>query len=143
MFFMGIFHDVAETWTRDIPSTIKNRIVGFRKATEKYELQKLEKHMYSKVPAYLKEALKSVMMEDAANEVYKKKLKDADYLSADSECFRNLLSGSRDRYFCDAISYRKFEDCSENYEKMHNYFKNYAEKIRKKVSPEDEEESEG
>lgn len=143
MFFMGIFHDIAETWTRDIPSTIKNRIVGFRKATEKYELQKLEKHMYSKVPAYLKEALKSVMMEDAANEVYKKKLKDADYLSADSECFRNLLSGSRDRYFCDAISYRKFEDCSENYEKMHNYFKNYAEKIRKKVSPEDEEESEG
>lgn len=130
MFFLGIFHDVAETWTKDIPSTIKNRIPGFRKATEKYELQKLEKHMYTKVPAFLKEALKSVMMEDSENESFKKKLKEADYLSADSECYRNLFAGSRDTYFCDAIVNHDVENCSPNYIAMHQFFVNYANKVR-------------
>lgn len=130
MFFMGIFHDVAETWTKDIPSPIKDRISGFRKATEEYELQKLEKHMYSKCPDFMQKALKSVMMEDESNLEYKKKLKDADYLSADSECYRNLLSGSRDTYFCGAITRRHIdEDASEIYKSMHNYFVQYAKKV--------------
>lgn len=141
MFFMGIFHDVPETWTRDIPSTIKNRIPGFRKATEKYELQQVDKHMYSRVPSYMKYALRAVTMEDAENEVHKNRLKDADYLSADSECSRILYAGSRDIYFCDAIIERKIEGRTENYVKMHNYFKRYAEKIKKLVAPEEEEEN--
>jgi len=130
MFFMGIFHDVAETWTKDIPSPIKDRIPGFRKATEEYELKNLEKHMYSKVPGYMAEALKSVMMEDASNKALKKKLKDADYLSADAECYRNLLSGSRDTYFCGAITRRPVTDCSEIYVAMHEYFSKLAESVR-------------
>lgn len=141
MFFMGIFHDVAEVWTKDIPSPIKNRIAGFRTATEKYELQKLEKHMYSKVPDYLQTALKSVMMEDEANWIYKKRLKAADYLSADSECYRNLLSGSRDTYFCDAIIERNVEGGPTNYVKMYSYFKKYAEKIKRSLEPDLEEEN--
>src|SRR5699024_6542242 len=37
MFHMGIFHDLAEVWTSDVPSPIKDRIPGFRPATEEYE----------------------------------------------------------------------------------------------------------
>ncbi len=52
-FFMGIFHDVPETFTTDIPSPIKDKIPGFRKLTEQYEMQMMEKHVYSHVPAKL------------------------------------------------------------------------------------------
>ena len=37
MFFMGIYHDVAETWTTDIQSPIKSRIPGFRKVIKEFE----------------------------------------------------------------------------------------------------------
>lgn len=106
MFFMGIFHDVAETWTTDIPSPIKDRIKGFRKATEVYELEKLESELYSNFPDFVVDKLKEVMFEDEANQQYKKLLKGADYLSADSECWRQLKAGTRDEYFPWAINNR-------------------------------------
>ena len=34
MFLMGIYHDIAETWTTDVPSPIKDRVAGLRKGTE-------------------------------------------------------------------------------------------------------------
>ena len=49
---MGILHDVAETWTTDIPSPIKDRILGFRKATEEYEIKMLEQELYNIVPSF-------------------------------------------------------------------------------------------
>lgn len=106
-FFMGIFHDVAETWTKDIPSPIKDRIPGFRAATEEFELTMLQKHFYNKVPDFLKKALKKVMFEEEGNQEFKKLLKGADYLSADSECWRQYIAGSRDKYFLEAIEGRK------------------------------------
>lgn len=99
MFFMGIFHDVAETWTGDIPSPIKDKIPNFRAATEEYELKMLEEKLYKRVPTFLAEKLKDVMFEDEANKAYKKLLKGADYLSADGECWRQYKAGSRDEYF--------------------------------------------
>lgn len=132
MFFMGIFHDVAETWTTDIPSPIKDRIANFRAATEKYELKKLQDELYSKVPEFLAKKLREVMFEDEANKRYKKLLKGADYLSADSECWRQYKAGSRDEYFLGAIQKRlpKIESgdvlltpvCG----KLFEYFLNYA-----------------
>ncbi len=107
MFFMGIFHDVAEAWTTDIPSPIKDRIRGFRAATEKYELEVLEKNLYKNVPEFLAKKLKEVMFEDEANVKYKKLLKGADYLSADSECWRQYKAGTRDEYFLGAINRRR------------------------------------
>lgn len=130
MFFLGIFHDIAETWTKDIPSPIKDRIEGFRKATEEYERKKLEKHLYSICPPYLEKALREVMLEDESTAGFKKKLKNADYLSADSECYRNLLSGTRDPYFVTAITKRKLnDDMSELYKQIHQFFVEYAEKL--------------
>lgn len=86
--------------------------------------------MYSKVPDYMRDALKSVMMEDAENISYKKALKAADYLSADSECYRNLLSGSRDIYFCKAIVERRIdEEAHELYKETHCMFIEYVTKV--------------
>lgn len=136
MFFMGIFHDVAETWTTDIPSPIKDRIPNFRFATEQYELKKLEEELYCKVPAFLAQKLRNVIFEDEANKKYKKLLKGADYLSADSECWRQYVAGSRDEYFLGAMMRRLpgietgevllTTICSE----LFDYFFAYAKKVQ-------------
>lgn len=133
MFFMGIFHDVAETWTTDIPSPIKDRIQGFRSATEKYELKMIEKELYQKVPKFIAKKLQEVMFEDESNKKYKKLLKGADYLSADSECWRQYKAGSRDEYFLGAIIRRKSKIESGDIlltpvcRQLYEYFKEYAE----------------
>ena len=103
MFFMGIWHDVAETWTKDIPSPIKDRIEGYRKATEAFELKKMQENAYSVLPKYLSDAIKDMMFEEEENILYKLKVKAADYLSAASECWRNIFGGTRDAYFSEAI----------------------------------------
>ena len=98
MFFMGIFHDVAETWTGDIPSPIKDKIRNFRKATEEYESRMLETKLYNRIPEFIAAKLKTVIIEDESDKYYKI-FKGADYLSADSECWRQYKGGSRDEYF--------------------------------------------
>lgn len=103
MFFMGIWHDVAETWTKDIPSPTKDAFPGFREASEEYELECLDKNIYEKIPEHIAKAIKEVMMEEEASKPFKKLMKAADYLSADSECWRNLVAGSRDAYFRDHV----------------------------------------
>ena len=95
-FFMGIFHDVPEAFTRDIPSPIKDKIPGFRKLTEEYELLTMEKYVYPYLSEESANALKTVMFEDAENAQYKKLMKGADYMSAVSEIWRQLKAGSRD-----------------------------------------------
>lgn len=130
MFFFGLFHDVAETWTKDIPSPIKDRINGFREATEVYEKSMLEKHLYSVVPPYLSKALRDVMFENEENKMYKKRIKEADYISADSECCRNFRSGSRDIDFVIAICKRKINsDATDLYKEVYQYFSKIALEI--------------
>lgn len=135
MFFMGIFHDVAETWTTDIPSPIKDRIPGFRNATEEYERKMLQQELYNVVPIFLAKRLHEEMFEDEANSEFKSLVKGADYLSADSECWRQYIGGSRDDYFLDAMLRRMLKiksgevlltpACNE----LYNYFVQYAEKL--------------
>ena len=105
MFFMGIFHDVAENWTKDIPSPIKDRIPGFRKATETYEDAMMEEHVYKVLPQYIADALKELRLTKESE--HYTLIKGADYLSADSECYRQLMAGTRDSYFLRAILKRK------------------------------------
>lgn len=99
MFHMGIFHDLAEVWTSDVPSPIKDRISGFRAATEKYESMVLQRYFYNNVPPFMADKLRLVMFEEEANSSFHNIMKAADYLSADSECWRQYVSGSRDLYF--------------------------------------------
>lgn len=98
-YFMGIFHDIAEAWTSDIPSDIKGRITGFREATEIYEDMMLQENLYNKIPDFLAKRIKDVMFEEESNLPHKRLMKGADYLSADSECWRQYVGGSRDPYF--------------------------------------------
>ncbi len=106
-FFMGIFHDVAEAWTTDIPSPLKDFIPGFRPACEQYEDKKLEENFYAVLPNFLKERVRDVMFEDPRNiKKHKAIIKGADYLSADSECWRQYVLGSRDPYFMGAMERR-------------------------------------
>lgn len=112
MFFMGCFHDVAEVWTKDIPSPIKDRIPGFREATEQYEKKMSQQKMYTVMPTALSNKVKSVMFEEDENLMFKKIMKGADYLSADSEIWRIYKSGSRDEYFVGAI--HRFHEKLEN-----------------------------
>lgn len=135
MFFMGIFHDVAETWTTDIPSPIKDRIPGFRVATEEYERRMLEQELYRVVPEFLSKKMQEEMFEDDTNAEFKSLIKGADYLSADSECWRQYIAGSRDDYFLGALKRRipKINSgevlltpaCRD----LYNYFVQYAEKL--------------
>ena len=99
MFFTGLFHDTAETWTGDIPSPIKDMMPGLRKATEELERRYLEKELYSKLPDFVTKRIKDVGLEEECNIQYKKLMKGADYLSADSECGLHYLSGVKEKYF--------------------------------------------
>ena len=130
---MGIFHDIAETWTHDVPSPIKDKIEGYRAATEEHESQMLEEQMYPKLASLgLDEATRNIMFEDKSNIKYRKFIKSADYLSADSECWRNLIAGSRYYYYWDAIIKRKIDKSSKINTMMHKYLKKYARKVRRR-----------
>ena len=129
LFFMGIYHDIAETWTKDIPRPIKDKIEGFRKATETYELRMIKKHIYARLPDFLVKAVKEVMVEDEENKELKNMLKPADYRSADSECYRNYMSGSRDPYFAEAILGNKVQCTSKAGMELHEYFVEYVKKL--------------
>ncbi len=106
-FFMGIFHDVPETFTTDIPSPIKDKIPGFRKLTEQYEMQMMEKHVYSRVYPRIASDIQRIMFEEGENAKYKRLMKGADYTSAVSEICRQLEAGSRDKSFFKAMRLHK------------------------------------
>ena len=99
-FFIGLLHDLAETYTGDMPKPVKDSIPGLREATEYFEMEMIEEHVYTKMPEHTKEALSDVMLEEKGQvKGYKKIIKEADSLSAALECLRNLIAGSREPYF--------------------------------------------
>lgn len=139
MFWTGIFHDVPETWTKDIPSPIKKYISGFREAIKQYEEKMLEMHLYAKVPDFIAERIKKVLRLEESEEL-RKIFKGADYLSADSECWRFYKGGSRDEYFLETAIKNFQEDLdSQKYElppiayKLHRYFYDYASSLKLKI----------
>ncbi|MGN1271196.1 MAG: YfbR-like 5'-deoxynucleotidase [Clostridia bacterium] len=102
-FFMGIFHDVPEAYTRDIPSPVKDTIPDFRELTEKYELIMMERHVYPFVSDKVRHALEKVMFETEENAEFKTLMKGADYMSAIAEIWRQLKAGTRDEEFVEAM----------------------------------------
>lgn len=138
MFHMGIFHDLAEVWTSDIPSPIKDRITGFRTVTEEYEANMLERFFYQTLTNYfssnfMSEKIRSVMFEEEANSSFHGLMKAADYLSADAECWRQYISGSRDPYFYNPgiLGFDKKLDSGKFFlpptcHQLHKYFLKYS-----------------
>lgn len=114
MFFIGIWHDIAEAWTKDIPSPTKDAFEGFREASEEFEVECLNKYVYQMVDEFLGNAIKEVMLEEEAAKDFKALIKAADYLSADSECYRQLVAGTRDKYFRDRVLWGDLKKIEEN-----------------------------
>ena len=106
-FFIGIFHDIPETFTSDIPSPIKDMIPGFRELTEKFELQVMEEKFYPVFSKQVQQNLRKVMMEEEENHQYKTLMKGADYLSAVSEIWRQIQAGTNDPAFFTAMKGHK------------------------------------
>lgn len=116
-FFMGIFHDLPECWTGDMPSPIKDSITGLRKATEEFENQVMEENVYSQLPTYMADAIRKIMLEDESNIMYKSFLKKSDNFSAFVECWREIDSGSHHKYYLNVVqsSYQDKEALSHNF----------------------------
>ena len=134
-FFMGLFHDKSETWTGDIPSSIKDRIPGFREVTEKYEAKVIEENLYAKLSDFMVKKVKEVMFEDPENAEHFSLIKGADYLAADLECYKMYVSGSKDPYFLGAIKRRltgiqeKKVELTPICMKLHQYFMKKSEEL--------------
>lgn len=137
-FWWGLWHDTPETWTKDIPSEIKRIIPGFREALKKYEDNVMELKFYSQLPDFIANKIKSRLSEEDENPKQRKTFKAADYMSADSECWRQYVAGSRDKYFFETAMKIFRDQLKEDiYElppkcfALHQYFYNYAEKCCK------------
>ena len=102
-FFVGAFHDVAEVYTGDIPSPIKDYIRNFRKRSEEFELRMMNENFYPYLPSYLEKAVRDVMLEEPKNSDRKGIIKIADYVSAVSEVHRQAVKGSHDRELYKAL----------------------------------------
>lgn len=102
-FFIGLFHDVPETFTGDMTSPVKDAIPGLRQAIEYFELEVVNHHIYSKMLHHIGEALHYVMLEEESQKRYKKLIKRADYFSANLECLRQIIGGSKDPYFRNVV----------------------------------------
>lgn len=134
LFWWGLEHDIPETWTKDIPSPIKRCIPGFREAVKKYEDKIMELKFYSHLPDFIANKIRNRLIEEEENPEVRKLMKGADYLSADSECWRQYIAGSRDEYFFET-AIKNFDTELENrkYELplacflMHQYFYEYAQ----------------
>ena len=137
MFWQGIWHDVPERWTGDFPSPIKKRIKGLRSVLKVYEEKMLEEKFYTVLPDFISDRIRILLAKEEEDPEFNQFFKGADYLSADSECWRFYKTGSRDEYFfkiaitnfqkeLDAGIYKLSPTCYQ----LHRYFYEYAENLK-------------
>lgn len=104
-FVVGLYHDLAENWTGDMPSPIKDKIPGLRKATEILELEMLEKHVYKLLCSKgLDGDFRKVMLENLPIEE-KLFFKEGDSLAATIEAATQVVGGSREKRFREIVNH--------------------------------------
>lgn len=99
----------------------------------------MEEKFYKYLPDFISAKIRERLTEEEENPNSRKLMKGADYLSADSECWRQYISGSRDEYFFDT-AIQNFDNDLKNgiYElpptclSLHKYFYDYAKSSLKK-----------
>ncbi len=101
-FYIGLYHDVAEYWTGDIPTPLKDGIPGLRKKTEKLEVMVLKKYVFSLLPPWFIKTFKTWMLEMVPCE-QKNFFKTGDELAAIIEAATQIASGSGDMYFSEVV----------------------------------------
>lgn len=121
-FWVLMFHDVAEIWTDDIPSPLKDGVkilhptpelvkrlgrsdnITLRDVAELQELDALEEKFYLNLPQCVAEFFRrGVMLEDVHDMEKKRFYKSADYFSADLEVYWMIKGGSREHRFHDIL----------------------------------------
>lgn len=102
-FYVGLYHDVAEYWTGDIPTPLKDGIPGLRKKTEKLEVIVLKKHVFPLLPSWFVKTFKTWMLEMLSQE-QKDIFKTGDELAAIIEAATQIASGSGDTYFSEVVA---------------------------------------
>ena len=107
-----------------MPSPIKDKIKGLREATEEFENLVMEENVYSHLPGYQVKEIRKVMLEDEMNAHLKKFLKKSDNFSAFIECWREVDSGSRHRYYIQVMD-KSYNDK----EKLPELFRLLMEKL--------------
>lgn len=114
-FVVGLFHDVAEIWTDDIPSPCKDRIMSeqgsIRAITEQQEVEALAKYFYVALSEPVAKYFKNnFMLDELEDEDFHKFMKKADYFSADYEIYWNIVLGLRH------VRYKEILETSANVE---------------------------
>jgi len=124
-FYVGLYHDIAEFRTGDIPSPLKKVAPGLKERFEEIEIETLETNFFPLLPKRLIPAFKSVMIE-----MLPKTEKDfytlGDRIDANIEASTQLEAGSGDHHFRNVII-----DAVINSEKTSALEKEVMKKIRK------------
>jgi len=97
-FYIGLYHDIAEIWTGDMPSPLKDAIPGLRKRTEELEVKVLEENVFPLLPEWFVPKFKSFMLEMLPKND-RDYYKFGDNLAAYIEASTQLAAGSKDYYF--------------------------------------------
>lgn len=98
-FWIGVNHDIPETYTGDMPKQVKDAITGLRQAMELFEEEMMEDNVYSKLLTHLRDAAQKTMSVKIRPREIHDIVELADRLSAAFECLRNIIKGSLDPYF--------------------------------------------
>jgi 5'-deoxynucleotidase YfbR-like HD superfamily hydrolase len=108
LFAIGLFHDLPEVWTDDVPSPCKDRIVTnsgltLREVTDKMEVKAFDEYFY---PCLCKETevyyRKNIDLNGVKKEFHDM-IKKADYFAADYEVWWNIVKGTRDKMLANVI----------------------------------------
>jgi len=110
-YFVGLYHDLPERWTGDFPSPMKDAIwverdgkkISLRDMIDRLETKVLEREVYCKLPDYMREPFKNIMLEELQADE-KALFKEADNLSAMIEAHAEIVMGMK--YF--AKVYREY-----------------------------------
>jgi len=91
----GLYHDVSEILTGDMPTPVKYNNPALQSAYKEMEVRANEKLLETACPD-IQDAIKPYMMQSELTDYEKKLLKGADKLSALIKCVEELQSGNKE-----------------------------------------------
>jgi len=85
-FFNGLFHDLAESLTRDIISPVKYGVKGLDELLSGYEKMVIDEKLLPLLPKYLRDEMRFYLSDEFSNRIKNKKV-DLKYLENDREIY--------------------------------------------------------
>lgn len=120
-FLVGLYHDIPEIWTGDMPSPVKKAVPGLCEEVENFERKTLETRVFPYIYDWLLPDFKNIMLEMLPNRSLRNYYKEGDTLAAIIECYTQIITGSEDKYF-DAVIISDYlkKDHAKMYKKIVN-----------------------